>query len=249
MWCYGLWGFGVRPADTAYVAFGYGSFIGFWGLHYGMEKMGVLNVARRRPDYRGVGSSRSWTSGPRWSPPPLPTPCGWPRRPSAVVDLAASGVQRLILSGEPAGVDPPDQGPDRAALGAKAGDTAGMTEIGTIMIFERRHRMGAPTSSRPLHRGGGRPGLGRAGSATARRGACDLPSSRHHPAAALPHRRPGGQGAGRPLCLRARLRPVRGRHPGPGRRHEAGPGDQRLPAGGGGGSSASSRAWRSSSCA
>jgi phenylacetate-CoA ligase len=35
MWCYGLWGFGVRPADTAYVAFGYGSFIGFWGLHYG----------------------------------------------------------------------------------------------------------------------------------------------------------------------------------------------------------------------
>ena len=28
----------------AYIAFGYGSFIGFWGLHYAMEKVGVLNV-------------------------------------------------------------------------------------------------------------------------------------------------------------------------------------------------------------
>ena len=34
----------VRPDDIAYIAFGYGSFIGFWGLHYAMEKIGVLNV-------------------------------------------------------------------------------------------------------------------------------------------------------------------------------------------------------------
>ena len=44
MWCYGIWGCGVRSLDTAYIAFGYGSFIGFWGLHYAMEKIGVLNV-------------------------------------------------------------------------------------------------------------------------------------------------------------------------------------------------------------
>ena len=44
MWSYAIWGCGVRPADTAYIAFGYGSFIGFWGLHYAMEKIGVLNV-------------------------------------------------------------------------------------------------------------------------------------------------------------------------------------------------------------
>ncbi len=31
MWCYGLWGFGIRPEDIVYFAFGYGSFIGFWG--------------------------------------------------------------------------------------------------------------------------------------------------------------------------------------------------------------------------
>ena len=42
MWCYGLWGFGLRPEDIVYFAFGYGSFIGFWGAHYACEKMGLL---------------------------------------------------------------------------------------------------------------------------------------------------------------------------------------------------------------
>ena len=39
-----IWGFGVRPADTVYFAFGYGSFIGFWGAHYACEKIGALVV-------------------------------------------------------------------------------------------------------------------------------------------------------------------------------------------------------------
>src|SRR5439155_6908834 len=42
MWCYALHGFGVRAADTLFVAFGYATFIGFWGLHYAGEKMGCL---------------------------------------------------------------------------------------------------------------------------------------------------------------------------------------------------------------
>ncbi|MGZ3668017.1 MAG: phenylacetate--CoA ligase family protein, partial [Ktedonobacterales bacterium] len=44
MWAYGLWGFGVRPEDVVYVAFGYGQFIGFWGLHYACEKIGALVI-------------------------------------------------------------------------------------------------------------------------------------------------------------------------------------------------------------
>ncbi|MDN5918266.1 MAG: hypothetical protein L0I76_24735 [Pseudonocardia sp.] len=44
MWFYALWGVGVRPHDVAYVAFGYGSFIGFWGLHGGCEKIGALTI-------------------------------------------------------------------------------------------------------------------------------------------------------------------------------------------------------------
>jgi phenylacetate-CoA ligase len=52
------------------------------------------------------------------------------------IDLAASPVQRLILSGEPAGSIPATKKLIEELWGAKAGDTAGMTELGTIMIFE-----------------------------------------------------------------------------------------------------------------
>jgi phenylacetate-CoA ligase len=52
------------------------------------------------------------------------------------VDLAGSPVRRLILSGEPAGSIPQTKALIERLWGAAAGDTAGMTEIGTIMIFE-----------------------------------------------------------------------------------------------------------------
>ena len=39
-WATSLYNFGVRPDDIVMVAFGYGSFIGFWGAHYGFEKIG-----------------------------------------------------------------------------------------------------------------------------------------------------------------------------------------------------------------
>jgi len=42
MWCYGFWGFGVRPADVVFFAFSYGTFVGFWGAHYASEKIGCL---------------------------------------------------------------------------------------------------------------------------------------------------------------------------------------------------------------
>src|SRR5580765_5467041 len=44
MWSYGFWGFGVRPEDVVYFAFGYGSFIGFWGAHYCCENFGALVI-------------------------------------------------------------------------------------------------------------------------------------------------------------------------------------------------------------
>lgn len=32
IWCYGMYPFGVRETDIVYLAYGYGTFIGFWGL-------------------------------------------------------------------------------------------------------------------------------------------------------------------------------------------------------------------------
>jgi phenylacetate-CoA ligase len=142
MWAYGIWGCGVRPGDTAYIAFGYGSFIGFWGLHYSMEKIGVLNVpggaqttaARMRQiiDFGATVVASTPTYALRLA-----------QEAAALgIDLPGSAVKRVILSGEPAGSIPQTKALIEEQWGAKTYDTAGMTEIGTIMVFECAHQPG-----------------------------------------------------------------------------------------------------------
>jgi phenylacetate-CoA ligase len=142
MWAYAIWGCGVRSNDVSYIAFGYGSFIGFWGLHYSMEKMGVLNVpggaqstearVRQIVDFGATVVASTPTYALRLA-----------QEASLLgIDLPGSSVQRLILSGEPAGSIPQTKALIEEQWGAKAFDTAGMTEIGTIMVFECSHQPG-----------------------------------------------------------------------------------------------------------
>jgi phenylacetate-CoA ligase len=136
MWAYGLWGCGVRPQDIAYVAFGYGSFIGFWGLHYALEKIGALNVpggaqtsdarVRQIIDFGATVVASTPTYAMRLAQ----------EAERLGIDLAGSPVSRLILSGEPAGSIPETKRLIERQWGAKAFDTAGMTEVGTIVMFE-----------------------------------------------------------------------------------------------------------------
>jgi phenylacetate-CoA ligase len=142
MWCYAIWGCGVRPADTAYIAFGYGSFIGFWGLHYAMEKVGVLNV----PGGAQTTEARVLQIVDFGATVVASTPTYALRLAQEAdrrgVDLRGSAVRRLILSGEPAGSIPQTKAMIEEEWGAKAFDTAGMTEIGTIMVFECERQPG-----------------------------------------------------------------------------------------------------------
>jgi phenylacetate-CoA ligase len=142
MWCYAVWGCGVRPADTAYIAFGYGSFIGFWGLHYAMEKAGVLNV----PGGAQTTEARVLQIVDFGATVVASTPTYALRLAQEAsvkgVDLRGSAVKRLILSGEPAGSIPQTKALIEEQWGANAYDTAGMTEIGTIMVFECSHQPG-----------------------------------------------------------------------------------------------------------
>jgi phenylacetate-CoA ligase len=136
MWAYGVWGCGVRPRDIAYIAFGYGSFIGFWGLHYAMEKVGVLNIpggaqttesrVKQILDFGAtvVGSTPTYALRLAQEAERLG------------LDLRGSAVERVILSGEPAGSIPETKALVQEQWGAKAYDTAGMTEIGSIIMFE-----------------------------------------------------------------------------------------------------------------
>lgn len=142
MWCYGIWGFGVRPEDSVYFAFGYGSFIGFWGAHYACEKIGALVIPG--------GAQTTEARIKQIIELGITTVCStptyalhmWQKAREMGIDLAQSNVNKLILSGEPAGSIPAVKQQLEEAWGAKCGDTAGMTEVGTIMIFECSHQPG-----------------------------------------------------------------------------------------------------------
>jgi len=143
MWCYGLWGFGIRPEDIVYFAFGYGSFIGFWGAHYGCEKLGALVIPGGAQTTEGrikqiieMGVTTVFST-------PTYALTLWQRARELGIDLATeSKVNKVICSGEPAGSIPAVKRQLEEAWGAKCGDTAGMTELGTIVIFECAHQPG-----------------------------------------------------------------------------------------------------------
>jgi phenylacetate-coenzyme A ligase PaaK-like adenylate-forming protein len=135
MWATGLYGMGIRDTDRAAVAFGYGLFIGFWGLHYALEKIGCTTIA--------TGSFDS------------------EKRIQLLIDQAITVVActptyalRLALTAKNMGIDlagdtqvrvvvtsgePRPETTKRAisdTFDAFVGDTAGMTEAATIFMFE-----------------------------------------------------------------------------------------------------------------
>jgi phenylacetate-CoA ligase len=143
MWCHGFHAFGVRPKDTVFFAFSYASFIGFWGAHYACEKLGALVIPS--------GSLPTDTRVKLIVENGATTVCATPtyvlRLAQVAKDLGIdlrrdSKVDKIILSGEPSGSVPAVREKIEELWGAPCGDTAGMTEIGTIMIFECRHRPG-----------------------------------------------------------------------------------------------------------
>lgn len=144
MWCYAFWGAGVRSTDTVFFAFSYGTFVGFWGAHYACEKLGCLVLpggnmtteARVRMivenDVTVVSSTPTYALRMAQEAQALG------------LDLPGSAVQRLILSGEPAGSIAATKALIESQWGARAMDTAGMTEVGTLVMFECEHQPGGP---------------------------------------------------------------------------------------------------------
>jgi phenylacetate-CoA ligase len=143
MWAYGLWGFGLRPNDVVLFAFSYGTFIGFWGAHYACEKIGCLVLS--------TGSATTESRVKSIIDMGVTTVCStptyalrmWQAAAEMGIDLARdTKVDKVIVSGEPAGSIPAVKRQLETAWRAKVGDTAGMTEIGTIMIFECQRQPG-----------------------------------------------------------------------------------------------------------
>ena len=143
MWCYGFHGFGVRPRDTVFFAFSYATFIGFWGAHYACEKLGALVIpSGSLPTDARVRSIVDNGATTVCATPTYVLRIAQVAREMGI-DLRKQGrVERILLSGEPSGSVPAVREKIEELWGAPCGDTAGMTEIGTIMVFECRHRPG-----------------------------------------------------------------------------------------------------------
>ena len=135
MWCTGAYAMGVRAGDTALVAFGYGLFIGFWGLQYGLEKIGCRVIptgsfdSEKRVQLLIEQECAVLACTPTYALRLALT------AEQMGLDLARDGkVKIVIASGEPR----PEATKRKIeeAFGAFCGDTAGMTEAATIFMFE-----------------------------------------------------------------------------------------------------------------
>ena len=120
MWCYAFWGFGVRPRDTVFFAFGYGTFVGFWGAQYACEKLGALVL----PGGNMSTEARVRMLVANQATVVCSTPTYALRMAQEArrleIDLPGSAVERLILSGEPAGSIPATKALIEEQWGAKA---------------------------------------------------------------------------------------------------------------------------------
>jgi len=136
-WSVALERYGVGKQDRALVCAGYGRFIGFWGLHDALVAGGVLTVSGADADTKArvalidaLGITVVAT-----------TPTYAMRLGS---ELSAQGVgdsvRLLITSGEPRPVE--TRRKIEALWDCVALDTAGMTEAGTISMYECPSRPG-----------------------------------------------------------------------------------------------------------
>lgn len=134
-WCTVLHGVGVRPGQRGIVAFGYGMFIGFWGMQDAMMRMGCTvlptgsmdSAARVRllVDYQIEVMGCTPTYALRL----LET------AKDLGIDLAVDGNLKIVITG----AEPRPPATVRAiadGFGAKVFDVAGMTELATVFTFE-----------------------------------------------------------------------------------------------------------------
>jgi len=135
MWATGLYAMGIRSSDRVAVAFGYGLFIGFWGLQYAMEKIGCTTIPTGSFDSEGrirliVDQGLTVVA----CTPTYALRLALTAKQLGVDLRRDSRVRIVVTSGEPR----PDA-TKRAiaeAFDAFVGDTAGMTESSTIFMFE-----------------------------------------------------------------------------------------------------------------
>ena len=133
-WASSLYNFGVRTDDVVMIAFGYGSFIGFWGAHYGFEKIGCrvlptggMDTKKRIPMILELG---------------VTTLCCTPSYAIRMLHVAKeegvnlareSKVDKIVVAGEPGASIPSTRNVIESGFDAHLGDFMGTTETAGMM--------------------------------------------------------------------------------------------------------------------
>jgi phenylacetate-coenzyme A ligase PaaK-like adenylate-forming protein len=135
MWCTALYGAGVRSGQQGMVAFGYGLFMGFWGMHYAMERMGCTVVPSGAMDSRTrirlIVDQGIEVLGctPTYALRLIET------AQEMGIDLTSESKLKIVVTG----AEPRPESTTRAiekGFGARVYDFAGMTELATVFMFE-----------------------------------------------------------------------------------------------------------------
>ncbi len=131
-WTYLYWSVGLRPGDTFYFPFNWGTFIGFWAAYWGVRRLGGTVVSGGGMDTRGRVQMLHQV------------------RPAAVVGtptyllhmaevarelklpLPQAGVRVLVTAGEPGPSVPATRRAIEEAWGAKVYELYGIGEVGSI---------------------------------------------------------------------------------------------------------------------
>jgi phenylacetate-CoA ligase len=131
-WVYGFWAVGLRPEDSFYFAFNWGSFAGFWSAYWGVRLLGGTV-------YSGGGLSTELRLKQILELKPtvlLATPtyalAMAEKARELQIDLPKSTVKVTFHGGEPGGSVPTTRQAIEEAWGARAYENYGVAEVGAI---------------------------------------------------------------------------------------------------------------------
>lgn len=131
-WVYGFWAVGLRPRDSFYFAFNWGSFAGFWSAYWGVRRLGATV-------YSGGGLNTEMRLKQIVELKPtvlLSTPtyalAMGEKAKEMGMDLTKTSIQWTYHAGEPGGNVLTTRRAIEEAWGAKAYELYGVAEIGAI---------------------------------------------------------------------------------------------------------------------
>lgn len=141
IYCTALYAMGVRSWHRGMVAFGYGLFVGFWGMHYALERIGATVLPSggfdSRTRIRMLIEQKIDVLGctPSYAMRLIET------ARELGVDLATEARVRIIMAGGEARSAATTR-TIAEAFGAEVFNAAGTTELGTVNMFECRANRG-----------------------------------------------------------------------------------------------------------